>query len=758
MKKFLLLAMMGAMLAQGSTIEYSGGDISIADGDVVRVRNGATLTLGAGVALSNVTFQVYRDDGVAGQLIINEGAKIMDVSFSGLPAYDGTEVELPRVTMNGGEVTYSMVNMPVNNLLFTMTGGRIGTETVYNSNRALQVNTGTRFIHKGGTIDTVLMHVYTDGYYELDGGILTSSNFYVQKRAGVEPRPCAVMKSGKITLKSMPIEHGWLVVCGEVEGMENIEFQVPQNTGDEGFMRIENVESFMPKGIYVGAGGNSTRRDYTGHVEVVNSRLRTVNNLSAHSDRPNSQAYLMMTNSYWWHTGSVEMGALNDVKPGGATSLELVDSDVLIGGNEKTTLYTLADVFDVTNDELYGWSSYGLMIGRDCVLTMRNSRLRATDRLFLRQGATINIEENSQLITRRVNTSVAIDGCTNPININLRSGVWSVNEAMAQIGREFNASDYKTGERHRTVPSIFITQTGGLFTNKVGGIEMGGYSTNGVVRWEISGGALGANTYFKALTNAVMEVARRGTLASQFIAGFELDADAQNDCLLDFVLDRSEGNVNEWIFTDGGKARMVGNLRVRPAGGALITTNTTFKLMRTDQYWHGGASVIYHGTLVTYNNGTAKTERFRSLPDETLWTGTLSADNNTYSVTLTEPMSAADLATGRACGSVALEAMRTSNLKELNVDFTIQGTDEALEQIVENLRTEGYTNSCLVAENTLRMTVPGEFIPNNTPSRLIFDFTSTSARSSGAATTNATISAISLSREPIVKGFSIIIR
>ena len=64
----------------------------------------------------------------------------------------------------------------------------------------------------------------------------------------------------------------------------------------------------------------------------------------------------------------------------------------------------------------------------------------------------------------------------------------------------------------------------------------------------------------------------KGSASRPMIAYFAVNntTGAQNNFLLEYVFDSSEGHISPWTFINGQAARC-GNLRLRPEGGVMVT-------------------------------------------------------------------------------------------------------------------------------------------------------------------------------------------
>jgi hypothetical protein len=658
---------------------------------------------------------------------------------------DGCAFTNGRITVSSGGV-------------FAMSGGAVtGTAVIVN---------GT-FRHSGGTFTrgTEISVSGASSFWEMTGGTNSAKSFSTGNLRDMTT-VCARLSGGYFAPVTLAHEGRRISVEGGCKTGLSVSWQIPQNATDSSALTFLNTTNFFNGTFALGSGGNNTRYATTGHVDVVNSELVFTNSIAyPPAARSTAEGRFSLVNSRVWHLNSLEVSPGVKTTNGSTYGLEVgPGSQLVVGGSGIDSEET--PIWDVPNSTLFASASRNLWVGNNALFRQTGGRVRVADRFFLAAGAKIEITGGS-LETKRVFTDCKY--VEPDINISMSGGTWFSYGSQMFLGRDGNSNSSIS-------PSIYFHHTGGLVTNAYGGrIELGGFSTNGVVRYVLDGGELAKNTMLEISTNNVAEIVMKGSASKPMIGGFTINTSTggQNNFLLEYLFDSSEEHISPWTFILGSATRC-GNLRLRPDGGVMVTATNKFTLMKLDPYWDGTGEMKFWGTFLKLNNGNAKTQNFRSLPDPSLWTVSLSEDAYSVHATLAEPVASLGGMSGTAdfsasplpMGSVELSNVRKGNLKTWFARLKVTGADggalapEELESLADALVAAGYTNSSASASSEYNLTVgvPPELMVSG-KARFVWDFTRTeSARTVDAVTTNALVVAVSAVAEPVVKGMNIIVR
>jgi hypothetical protein len=691
-----------------------------------------------------------------------------DGAFNSPSTWGGTAVPAigdTVVVKNGHTVTFSDGCAFTNGKITVSSGGVFAMSGGTVTGTTVAVN-GT-FRHSGGTF-TRGAEISVSGassFWEMTGGTNSAKSFSTGNLRDMTT-VCARLSGGYFAPVTLIHEGRRISVEGGCKTGLSVSWQIPQNATDSSAVSFVGNTNYFSGIFALGSGGNSTRYATTGHVDVVNSELVFTNSIAyPPAARSTAEGRFSLVNSRVWHLNSLEVSSGVKTTNGSTYGLEVgPGSQLVVGGSGIDSEET--PIWDVPNSTLFASASRNLWVGNNAVFRQTGGRVRVADRFFLAAGAKVEITGGS-LETKRVFTGY---GYTEPdINISMSGGAWTMTGSAMYLGRDANNNS-------SIVPSIYFHHTGGMITNAwAGQIELGGCSTNGVVRYVLDGGELGKNTVFLINTNNVAEIVMKGSASKPMIGGFTINSSTggQNNFLLEYLFDSSEEHISPWTFILGSATRC-GNLRLRPDGGVMVTATNKFTLMKLDPYWDGTGEMKFFGTFLKLNNGNAKTQNFRSLPDPSLWTVSLSEDAYSVYATLAEPVASFGGMSGTAdfsasplpMGSVELSNVRKGNLKTWFARLKVTGADggalapEKLESLADALVAAGYTNSSASASSEYNLTVgvPPELMASG-KTRFVWDFTRTeSARTVDAVKTNALVVAVSAVAEPVVTGLKIIMK
>lgn len=711
------------------------------DGDQCYVGEGQVCTIPSGWTVTNLTIFVGRRNTGVGTLIIEEGAVVSNCTM-----------EVAQVA--GGTVTYTAKRATVE-----QRGGLVYFAAAGN----FKLNNYCRYVQSGGFLRLPnTMTVASLGRYEFTGGTndcnaLFSADAVTTNNLCVSVGPDAVFGEhcGEFCLNG---GSGVFNGCTFLHSCPLL--KSAQNSKGSASLRLEAISNTVMK-LYAAGSGNQ-RHSFTGNVEIVDCQIR-VDDLAMASQLSNCCARLTIENSNFWLPKSLE-GANGDVKRPTNTRTITVKGDSLVtfGGRDSSDVITWYDPDDWTG--FFGSKSFNLQLGSGTTLNVEGGTVRIADRLFLFAGGTLNVTGGQVRPKRTFTGTGLVNGheYTNPCRVIVDGGVFRSKDAI-MFGRDGN----------NTSPSpipVEMTIRNSVVTND---FNVAQYSTNQVMKLTLDNGTLGPTCQLNQYLPRTLEMRFKGAAMPFMFKGFNNPDAVLDDFLNEFIPDSTPGNLSPVVFTDGGSARMTGNLRIRPDGGALLTTNTAFTLLKVDPYWDGSGTKLYHGTLLKYNNGTEKANRFRSLPDETLWATSLSADAMTFCAALTDPVASTSAggkvdfaAAPKAMGSATVGGICTGNLKELTVAMKLCAADgsalgaDAKAEIAQGFVDAGYTNSCVSAsaDADVDLVVPGELVPASSV-RFVWDFTRTvSARTPDLVTTNALLKAFCVRETPIKKGFVLIFR
>ena len=691
-----------------------------------------------------------------------------DGAFNSPSTWGGTAVPAigdTVVVKNGHTVTFSDGCAFTNGKITVSSGGAFEMSGGSVTGTAVTVN-GT-FRHSGGTFTrgTEISVSGASSFWEMTGGTNSAKSFSTGNQRDMTT-VCARLSGGYFAPVTLIHEGRRISVEGGCKTGLSVSWQIPQNATDSSSVSFVGNTNYFSGIFALGSGGNDTRYATTGHVDVVNSELVFTNSIAyPPAKRSTAEGRFSLVNSRVWHLNTLEVSSGVKTTNGSTYGLEVgPGSQLVVGGSGIDSEET--PIWDVPNSTLFASASRNLMVGNNAVFRQTGGRVRVADRLFLQPGGTVELSGGS-LEVKRVFTTY---GVVSPaINLTVSGGTLISSGSQMFLGRDGNHASMDE-------PSIFFTHTGGLVTNAYNGIiELGGYSTNGVVRYTLAGGDLGKNTVFQVLTNNVAEIVMKGSASRPMIAYFAVNntTGAQNNFLLEYVFDSSEGHISPWTFINGQAARC-GNLRLRPEGGVMVTATNEFLLMKMDQYWDGTGEKKFYGTFLKQNNGNNKVQTFRSLPDAALWNVSLSADALSVSAALAEPLASFPGALGRLdlspapapMGSVALSNVRKGNMKTWRAHLKVSAADggelgaDELDGLAAALSEAGYEGSKVLddGEYDLMVEVPSDLMPQG-PARFVWDFTRTeSARTVDSVTTNAVVTAVLVETEPLVGGTTVIFR
>ncbi len=627
------------------------------------------------------------------------------------------------------------------------------------------------FQHAGGTVgDSATVALFNDNtsFWDMTGGTNTVAKFTTSVIRDME-YVCARLRGGYFNPVQVVHEGRCISVESGCELGPATNWQVPQDSSDSSALTFNGITNCFSSAnrLYIGTGGNYTRHSTTGHLAIVDSQITFTNALDfVNTTRMNAESRLSITNSRVWHNRNFELfTSQNDT--GSTAGIDVgPGSEFVVAGVAAASGHD--DIWETTDSELYASTSINLSIGDGAYMHIDGGTVRVADRLSPCGGGTI-VLDSGDLRMKRLFTYPG--SLVRPARVEVNGGRFICEQSRMYLGRDANKSD----AYNMNMPSIDFVQTGGVVSNAYAEIELGGVSTNGTVRYEISGGELGVNTYFIILTNGVAEVAKKGSSAKTMITGFDVGetTGAQNDFLLEYIFDSSMEHIIPWTFIDGNKGVRCGNLRLRLDGGAMMSSNTTFNLMVLDPYWTGTEEFKFYGTFLKFNNSSEKTQNFRTLPDASLWSVGLSDDAYTVYATLADPLATFSGTSGtldlssspQPMGSVEVGGLSsslrswTAQLKVAAADGTALSETE-LESLADDLCEAGYTNSYASASSEYNLVV--EMTPDMLPTgtgRFVWDFTRTeSARTADSVTTNAVVLAISTEGLAISPGTFILFR
>lgn len=718
-------------------------------GDTVVLHNGRTATVGEGVTVSGVTVQLRRTTGCPTGCVMRIEGGIVTNSI----LYVGhVQNESPAVT----DLAY-----------LELVSGKICSTKVGNSNGVIVRGRGV-FIQRGGLLTEGQLDLNKYARYEMSGGTNSLAKFFVSD--GI-PTGGAEAFTNVYLHGTACFECPWFVdnsATTVIEGPDvtithsDLDWPLPQNDSNDARAVFRNNFTGEFTKVYCGVGGNSTRHDYTGAVEVASGAVIKFRGLSlAQNTRKNSgsrifvdDAKCWLPNAYLgWNAQNIN-GCFHHlfVRNGGHLAIATVNT---MEGLPDKDPWAVAD-------GSWGANAAGdLELSNGGVVRIDGGKLRVWDRLYLGPGGDFEMTDGLFLCNRLYTYNSNLPDL--PFRLRLKGGTFRVRTTFTP-GCPYSAP-------RTNPPTLDFEQSGGELRADWSQILLSSESTNNVSRYCFSGGVIYSNIYF-SVDSRFAEMRRKGSAGSSEFQSIK----GVTNFLHTFVLDNSPGNLAPWIFRDGASSVRVGHLRLALDGGVALLSSDTYALMRTRQFEEDGTRLCY-GTFLKANNGTAKTKNFASLPDTNLWTTALSSDACTVNATLADPVTATPLSwidgsfvspQPLPFGSVPVGRVSKGNLKAWNVDLGVRAPDGSvadaalLAKLTERLSDAGYAvTASPVTGCDLRLSVAPEDVPDNRPFRLAWDFTETvspQAAEDGTVVTNALLSTVRCSFVPLHWGMTLIVR
>ena len=280
----------------------------------------------------------------------------------------------------------------------------------------------------------------------------------------------------------------------------------------------------------------------------------------------------------------------------------------------------------------------------------------------------------------------------------------------------------------KTVNPAFFILDGGSFhkrDNTYGEIQLGASGSENVSRFEVRGKSSMYDVK-ESLEPKGFYVKVGGNNCAEFVfKGGEHDinlsslGDSEHRYLLEFVADRSPGNIAPVIFHRNNTSQDCGgDLRISLDGNVLLTTNTSFEIIKRTK-----------SNLCT---------DFKSVPKDvgsTLWT--VSRSDRVASAELAPALASLGdevlfaLAEPLEMGSVAVKIGSTNRLLRVAFELSLKAADgtaslaeEELESLAAELENAGYYGSAVV-DGKLAVNFPLDLVAPRTEHRFAWDFTKT---------------------------------